>query len=505
MNRSDGIGPEGRRVSVIGLGYVGLPVALAAARAIDREAAAHRIIAFDRDGERVAELRAGRDRTGVAGAGELADKRLHFTADADDLTFADFHIVTVPTPVDERHEPDLTDLLAAMDLLGPRLAPGSAVAVESTLYPGATDNILGPRLAAASKLVCGEDFKLIYSPERINPGDGDHAFGHTPKIIAGQDAVALELAREVYGPLVPAGLVEVSSIAAAEAAKAIENTQRDLNIALVNEFAQILDALDLDTGEVLAAAGTKWNFHGYRPGLVGGHCIGVDPWYLAARARQVGVEPRVLLAGRAVNDGMPAFVARRVAELLAGLAAGGEHRTNESGARAAVGGGQVDAGGAGGADSQRNPAVAARVPADKPRVLILGLTYKDGVADVRHSLVPALAVELLGLGLDVSAWDPEVDGKGREALSGGGWRVLSEAPQMLDRSAGRDQPQQTPFMPGAEAWEAVILARRHGGLVELAAELCGPCSGVPLLADLTGAFGPGRERAWPVGALTWAL
>ncbi len=460
LDAGRGAGP----LAVIGLGYVGLPVALAAARAHGTASGAGGgagpVLAFDRDPERIAELLAGRDRTGVATAEELADGRLRFTADARDLAGTAFHIVTVPTPVDERQQPDLTDLLAAMDLIGPLLRPGSAVAVESTLYPGATETVLGPRLAAASGLVCGEDFKLIYSPERINPGDQAHAFGATPKLIAGQDAVALELAREVYEPLVPAGLVELSSIAAAEAAKAIENTQRDLNIALVNEFTQVLDALDLDTGEVLAEAATKWNFHAYRPGLVGGHCIGVDPWYLAARAREVGLEPRVLLAGRAVNDGMPAFVAERVAAQLNRI--------------------------------RRGPAPQDTQAADGPRrILILGLTYKDAVPDARHSLVPALAAELTGRGFAVAAWDPLVDAC--EGLWTGeqAWEFCSEAPTSGSR--------------GPCAWSAIILARRHCGLVELAEQLCVQDAAGGLLADLTGTFGPSGERAWPAGVSTWGL
>jgi UDP-N-acetyl-D-galactosamine dehydrogenase len=433
------------------MGYVGLPVALAAARVHGTPSGGTGgpVVAFDRDAERIKDLRDGRDRTGVATAEELADDLILFTSDATDLAAAEFHIVTVPTPVDSENRPDLSDLLDAMDRLGPHLRPGSVVAVESTLYPGATEGVCGPRLEAASGLVCGEDFKLVYSPERINPGDGEHAFGDTVKIIAGQDAVALEMARAVYGPMVPAGLHEVSCIAAAEAAKTIENTQRDLNIALMNEFAQVLDALDLDTGEVLAAAATKWNFHAYRPGLVGGHCIGVDPWYLAARAREVGVDPRMVLAGRAVNDGMPAFVARRVAE-------------------------ELEASGA-----------------DGRRVLLLGLTYKDGVPDTRHSLLPALGEALVGHGLEVAAWDPLADLDHLRETGDRAFRVLTREPEVSGERT--------------ERWHALLLARAHGGLVELAEELCGAPTGPALLADLTGTFGTAGERPWPDGVRSWAL
>ena len=274
-----------RGFAVIGLGYVGLPVALALARKFAP------VIGFDISEQRVAALRQGQDATGEVPEAALRETRLRLTDDPDALAEASFLVVTVPTPIDGERRPDLTPLSEACALIGPRLQPGSVVVFESTVYPGLTRDICGPLLAKASGLVQGIDFKLGYSPERINPGDKRHRLETIVKIVAGEDAETLERVAAVYGQIVEAGLHRAASLEVAEAAKVIENTQRDLNIALMNELAIIFDRLGIPTREVLAAAGTKWNFLPFTPGLVGGHCIGVDPYYLTARAEAAGLLP----------------------------------------------------------------------------------------------------------------------------------------------------------------------------------------------------------------------
>src|SRR5919106_4900621 len=298
------------RIAVIGLGYVGLPVAVALGRVFPGT------IGFDISESRIAMLREGVDRTGEVTADELGQSALTLTTDPAALAGAGFFIITVPTPIDDQRRPDLGPLRQACDTIGAVLRPGSVVVLESTVYPGVTEEICGSLLGQRSGLRPGVDFGLGYSPERINPGDRAHRLGDIVKVVSASDARTLARLVEVYGAIVPAGLHRAPSIRVAEAAKVIENTQRDLNIALMNELALILDRLGLRTRDVLAAAQTKWNFLPFTPGLVGGHCIGVDPYYLTAKAEAVGYHPQVILAGRRINDGMAAFVVQRLGKLL---------------------------------------------------------------------------------------------------------------------------------------------------------------------------------------------
>ena len=301
------------RVGVLGMGYVGLPVAAALAKT------GARVVAFDVDARRVDELERGLDRTGEVDMAALAGVDIEYTDDEARLTGCTTFIVTVPTPIDAEKRPDLENLRAATLTVGRRLSAGALVVYESTVYPGVTESICAPLLEETSGLTWKRDFHVAYSPERIDPGNPDRGFGMAVKVIAADDAAALERLAALYGPAVPAGLHRTPRIEVAEAAKVIENTQRDLNIALMNEFALIFDRLGISTRDVLEAASTKWNFLRFSPGLVGGHCIGVDPYYLTARAEQVGYAPEVILAGRRINDSMGRFVAQKLVKLLAAV------------------------------------------------------------------------------------------------------------------------------------------------------------------------------------------
>lgn len=353
---------HGRKVSVIGLGYVGLPVAAAFGRI-------GRVIGYDRNATRIAELQAGHDRTGEVGDKDLQDADLVFTADPARLAEADFHIVAVPTPVNDDKRPDLTPLLSASRTVGAILKPGDIVVYESTVYPGATEEDCVPVLEAVSGLVAGRDFTVGYSPERINPGDREHRFETIVKVVAGQDAATLDVVARVYGSVVTAGVHRAASIAVAEAAKVIENTQRDINIALMNELALIFGRLGIDTSDVLAAAATKWNFLRFSPGLVGGHCIGVDPYYLTHRAECSGYHPQVILTGRRINDDMGAHVARETAKRL-----------------------------------------MRKGLSRRPRVAVLGLTFKEDVPDVRNTRSVDIIRELESFGIEVLVHDPLANG-----------------------------------------------------------------------------------------------
>jgi UDP-N-acetyl-D-galactosamine dehydrogenase len=350
------------KIAVVGLGYVGLPLAVALARK-------HDVLGFDVSPERVADLREGRDSTNEVSADELRSVGLKVSGDPADLDGRDVFIVTVPTPIDEANRPDFDALLKACALVGPVLSKGAIVVFESTVYPGVTEEVCAPALEEASGLKAGVDFKLGYSPERINPGDKTHPLEKVVKVVAGQDAETLNTLAEIYGSVVEAGIHRAPSIKVAEAAKVIENTQRDLNIALMNEVAKICHLLDIPTRDVLAAAGTKWNFLKFHPGLVGGHCIGVDPYYLTAKAEQLGYQPEVILAGRRVNDGMGAYLAQRVVKLIA---AGGR-------------------------------------PIGKARVGILGFTFKENVPDIRNSKVIDTWRELREFGVEPLVHDPRAD------------------------------------------------------------------------------------------------
>ena len=348
---------HGRKIAVIGLGYVGLPVAVAFARAAP-------VIGFDIDRARVDELRAGRDRTREVDAADLAQPNLAYTSDPAGLAGADFYIVTVPTPIDAANRPDLSAMLSASKTVGHALKRGDIVVYESTVYPGAVEEDCVPVLENASGLKCGGDFTVGYSPERINPGDKAHRFETITKVVAALDAKTLDVVAEVYGSAGTAGIHRAPSIKVAEAAKVIENTQRDLNIAFMNELSEICHALGIDTADVLAAARTKWNFLPFHPGLVGGHCIGVDPYYLTHRAERAGYAPRVILAGRQINDGVGRRVARECARLL----------------------------------MQRGGAA--------PVVTVLGLTFKENVPDIRNSKVVDIVRELSSFGIAAQVHDP---------------------------------------------------------------------------------------------------
>jgi UDP-N-acetyl-D-glucosamine/UDP-N-acetyl-D-galactosamine dehydrogenase len=352
-----------RGFAVVGLGYVGLPVALALAKKFEP------VIGFDISQQRVAALREAKDTTGEVTEAALRGTNLRLTDDPEALGKASFVIVTVPTPIDAERRPDLAPLESACALIGPRLKRGSVVVFESTVYPGLTREVCGPLLARGSGLRQGVDFKLGYSPERINPGDKQHRLETIVKIVAGEDAATLERVAAVYGQIIGAGLYRASSIEVAEAAKVIENTQRDLNIALMNELAIIFDRLGIPTNEVLQAAGTKWNFLPFTPGLVGGHCIGVDPYYLTARAEAAGYYPQVILSGRRINDGMGGFIAQRLVKLL----------------------------------------IAAERPVKGARIGIVGITFKEDVPDLRNSRVPDIVAELREFGIAALVTDPLAD------------------------------------------------------------------------------------------------
>lgn len=352
---------HGRKIAVIGLGYVGLPVAAAFVRGRVP------VTGFDIDAGRIAELRAGQDRTREVDAADLTRPGLSFTSDATDLRSADFFIITVPTPIDEARRPDLRAMLAATRTVGAVLKAGGIVVYESTVYPGAVEEDCVPILESCSGLKLGTDFNVGYSPERINPGDKTHRFETITKVVSANNAATLDIVADVYGSVVTAGIHRAPSIKVAEAAKVIENTQRDLNIAFMNELSLIFQALEIDTGDVLAAAATKWNFLPFSPGLVGGHCIGVDPYYLTYRAEKAGYHPEVILAGRRINDEMGRRIAR---ECIRGLL----RRKGQSGT-----------------------------------VTVLGMTFKENVPDIRNSRVIDIVRELISFGIAVQISDPWAD------------------------------------------------------------------------------------------------
>ena len=347
-----------RKIAVIGLGYVGLPVAVAFARAEIP------VIGFDIDLGRVTELRSAHDRTREVESDELRFSNLTYQHDAAALKQADFFIVTVPTPIDAANRPDLGAMLAASRSVGGALKKGDIVVYESTVYPGAVEEDCVPVLEKVSGLKAGRDFAVGYSPERINPGDKTHRFETIKKVVSAQDQRTLDIVAAVYGSVVTAGIHRAPSIKVAEAAKVIENTQRDLNIAFMNELSAIFHQLGIDTGDVLAAAATKWNFLNYQPGLVGGHCIGVDPYYLTYRAEKAGYHPEIILAGRRINDGMGQWVARECVRSL----------------------------------MLRNCTNSV--------VTVLGMTFKEDVPDIRNSKVIDIVRELEQFGIRTQVHDP---------------------------------------------------------------------------------------------------
>jgi UDP-N-acetyl-D-galactosamine dehydrogenase len=346
-------------IAVIGLGYVGLPVAVSFSREFPT-------IGFDIREKRVQALRAGNDETGEVETQELSRCQAEFTSDPAALKRATFFVVAVPTPIDENKRPDLFPVISASETVGRALSRGAVVVYESTVYPGVTEDICVPVLERHSGLKAGADFAVGYSPERINPGDKEHTFERITKVVSGQDAATLDRVATVYGKVVKAGVHRAPSIKVAEAAKVIENTQRDLNIALMNELALIFDRIGIRTRDVLEAAGTKWNFLRFSPGLVGGHCIGVDPYYLTTKAEELGYHPQVILSGRRINDGVGAYVAQRTMKMLS----------------------------------------KAGVSLSQARVAILGLTFKENVPDLRNSRVPDIVRELREFGIEPLVHDP---------------------------------------------------------------------------------------------------
>ena len=348
-----------KTLAVIGLGYVGLPIALEFARKF-------RVIGFDINEDRIATMQAGQDPSHELSPEAFEGADIHFTADTGKLKEASFFVIAVPTDVDAHKVPDLNPLKKASATVGKALSKGDYVVYESTVYPGCTEEDCMPILEEGSGLRGYQDFKIGYSPERISPGDKTRTVVDILKIVSGCDEEATENIAKVYGAVIKAGIYKAASIKVAEAAKVIENTQRDLNISLVNELAIIFDRMDIDTKEVLAAAGTKWNFQPYSPGLVGGHCIGVDPYYLLHKSKQLGYDPQVILSGRRVNDGMPAFVAKRLVQLLTQT---GKNLTT-------------------------------------CKVLVLGITFKENVADIRNSKVVDVVQELMDYSIHVHIHDP---------------------------------------------------------------------------------------------------
>jgi len=348
-----------RSIAVVGLGYVGLPIAVAFGKQGP-------VVGFDINKAKITELRCGVDRTGEVSSADLKASQVQYTWEPAELKAADFIIVAVPTPINESLQPDFTALQKSSELIGSNLAPGTIVVYESTVYPGATEEVCLPILEKMSGMKAGVDFKIGYSPERINPGDKEHTLERIIKVVSAQDAESLEIVAKTYETVVKAGIHRASSIKVAEAAKVIENTQRDLNIALMNELALIFHRLGIDTKSVLEAAGTKWNFLRFSPGLVGGHCIGVDPYYLTAKAESVGYHPQVILSGRRINNGMGKFVAEQTMKLLCQLPR----------------------------------------PVNELKVAVLGLTFKENVPDLRNSKVPDIINELREYGVQVVVHDP---------------------------------------------------------------------------------------------------
>ena len=351
---------EQEKIAVIGLGYVGLPVALSFGRKLAT-------VGFDIRPRRVEELKSGHDETMEVTKEQLCSAtKLEMTADPARLADCTFYIVAVPTPIDSNNRPDLGPMISASRTIGPHLKKGDIVVFESTVYPGVTEDICGPILDEKSGHKNGTDYFLGYSPERINPGDKEHTFERIVKVVSGQTPEALERVAVVYGSVVTAGVHRAPSIKVAEAAKVIENTQRDLNIALMNELALIFDRMGIRTMDVLEAAGTKWNFLKFTPGLVGGHCIGVDPYYLTMKAEELGYLPEVILAGRRVNNNVAAFLAQKTVKYLTSM----------------------------------------DVPLKKAKVGILGLTFKENVPDLRNSKIPDIIKELAEFGIDAMVHDP---------------------------------------------------------------------------------------------------
>jgi UDP-N-acetyl-D-galactosamine dehydrogenase len=415
------------KIAVVGLGYVGLPLAVHLSRHFD-------VVGYDFKASRIAELASGKDRTLEVSDEEMAAATVTYTDDPTALNECRLIIVAVPTPIDEYRIPDLSPLCSASESTGRHLAKGSCVVFESTVYPGATEEVCVPILERESGLVFGRDFTVGYSPERINPGDKVHTVDKIMKIVSGSDAPTAQLLEKVYGRVVKAGIHVAPTLKVAEAAKVIENTQRDLNIALMNELSMIFDIMDIDTAAVLEAAGTKWNFLPFKPGLVGGHCIGVDPYYLTFKAESIGYHPEMILAGRRINDGMGKYVAERVVKLM----------------------------------------IQEGKQINLTRVGVLGITFKEDVPDLRNTRVVDIIRELAEYGIDVLVHDPLADREEARAYYGVDLKTLDD-------------------LKGVDALVVAVSHQpyRDMGLARLAG-LCGASRAV--IVDVKSAFDPGEAE-----------
>jgi UDP-N-acetyl-D-galactosamine dehydrogenase len=415
------------KIAVVGLGYVGLPLAVHLSRHFD-------VVGYDFKASRIAELASGKDRTLEVSDEEMAAATVTYTDDPTALNECRLIIVAVPTPIDEYRIPDLSPLCSASESTGRHLAKGSCVVFESTVYPGATEEVCVPILERESGLVFGRDFTVGYSPERINPGDKVHTVDKIMKIVSGSDAPTAQLLEKVYGRVVKAGIHVAPTLKVAEAAKVIENTQRDLNIALMNELSMIFDIMDIDTAAVLEAAGTKWNFLPFKPGLVGGHCIGVDPYYLTFKAESIGYHPEMILAGRRINDGMGKYVAERVVKLM----------------------------------------IQEGKQINLTRVGVLGITFKEDVPDLRNTRVVDIIRELAEYGIDVLVHDPLADREEAKAYYGVDLKTLDD-------------------LKGVDALVVAVSHQpyRDMGLARLAG-LCG--AGRAVIVDVKSAFDPGEAE-----------
>ncbi|HEY6462823.1 MAG TPA: nucleotide sugar dehydrogenase [Polyangiaceae bacterium] len=423
------------KIAVIGLGYVGLPVALAFARKFPGA------VGFDIHREKVDELRRGFDRNHEQPEEVLRATTLKMTSDLADLAGCTFFVVAVPTPVDDNNVPDLTPVERASETVGKALRKGAVVVYESTVYPGVTEDVCGPILERVSGLARGKDFTLGYSPERINPGDKEHTLERITKVVSGEDGATLERVAAAYGAIVDAGVHRAPSIKVAEAAKVIENTQRDLNIALMNELAIIFDRMGIRTLDVLDAAGTKWNFLKFRPGLVGGHCIGVDPYYLTMKAQQLGYQPEVILAGRRINNHMGPLVAQKVVKLL----------------------------------------IDADVTVKGARVGVLGLTFKEDCNDIRNSKVPDILRELRQFGIEPLVHDP-----------------MASAPEAMHEYGVKLAP-----IEELSKLDAMVLAVSHRWYLDLGqARLQGMIRDRGVLVDVKSVLAPARVER---GIRYWSL
>lgn len=419
--------PRDEIIGIVGLGYVGLPLAAALAEKFE-------VIGYDLKARRVEELMAGRDSTGEVDAAELRQPRLHFTIDPTELARCTFIIVAVPTPVNAAREPDFSPLESSSETVGQVLKRGTMVVYESTVYPGVTEDICLPILEEYSGLKLG-DFDLGYSPERVNPGDKEHTVRTIKKVVSGHDGAALDRCAAVYGSIVTAGIHRAPNIKTAEAAKVIENVQRDLNIALMNELSKIFERVGIETRDVLAAAGTKWNFHKYHPGLVGGHCIGVDPYYLTHLALKLGYHPEVILAGRRINDSMGFHV---------------------------------------GDLAVREMNLAGRALKDA-NVWLLGMTFKENVPDFRNTRAVDVVAHLKEFGANVSTWEP------------------MGTPDQIQRYF--NLPTVTP--DEARDLDAVVLINAHNEFKTLSPAMLRPKMRTPVLIDIKNFFN--RDEAVAAG------